>query len=103
MVVMSAAAGAAFAVLVVMIVLVVVIMIVIVVMLVVIVMLHLLHGGGKGVDTLHNVNYLLASSSDQGVVMTVALGLSWLSIAVAVTTLPSAAESVRLRTITSAL
>ena len=29
-------------------------------MLVVIVMLHLLHGGGKGVDVLHNVNYLLA-------------------------------------------
>lgn len=37
-----------------------VVMVVIVVMLVVIVMLHLLHGGGKGVDTLHNVNYLLA-------------------------------------------
>ena len=41
-------------------------------------------------------------SSAQGVVMMVALGLSWLSMALAATTLPSEAVSVRLSTITSA-
>ena len=41
-------------------------------------------------------------NSDHGVVMTVALGFSCESMALAVTTLPSEAESVRLKTMTSA-